>query len=46
MGAYQASVLEAMQSLRDEFKTIKKASEAEVDQISVQHQMKALNKQA
>ena len=34
MGVFQASMLEAMQSLRDEFKTMKKASEAGVDQIS------------
>ena len=33
MGVFQASMLEAMQSLREEFKTMKKASEMGVDQI-------------
>ena len=32
MGVCQASMVEAMQSLRDEFQTMKKASEAGVDQ--------------
>ena len=34
MGVFQASMLEAMKSLSKEFQTIKKASEAEVDQTS------------
>ena len=34
MGVFQACIMEAMQSLTDEFKTIKKSSEAGMDQIS------------
>ena len=33
-GVFQASMLEAMQSLRDEIKSVKKSLEAWVDQIS------------
>ena len=34
MGVFQASMLEAMKSLRDEIQSMKKASEAEVDKTS------------
>ena len=35
MGVFQASMLEAMKSLREEMQSMKKASEVEVDQASV-----------
>ena len=45
MGVFQASMLEAMQSLRDKFKTIKKSSEVGVDQISTSDPKPGTSKQ-
>ena len=45
MGVFQASMLEAMQSLRDEFKAVKDSSEAGVDQISASDPKPGTSKQ-
>ena len=45
MGVFHASMLEAMQSLRDEFKSVKKSSEAGLDQISTSDPKPATSKQ-
>ena len=45
MGVFQASMLEAMQSLRDWFKTMKKSSELGVDQISASDPKPGTSKQ-
>ena len=46
MGVFQASMLEAMQSLRDKFKTIEKASQAGVDQTSASNSKPGTSKQS
>ena len=44
MGVFQASMLEVMQSLRDEFKSLIKASEVGVDQTLTSNQKSGTSK--
>ena len=45
MGAFQAPMLEAMKSLREEMQSMKKASKAEVDKTSTSTSKAGLSKQ-
>ena len=45
MGVFQATMLETMQSLRDECKSMKKASKVGVDEIPTSNQKSGTSKQ-